>query len=401
MSPPEKREPCQPPAGTGRGFDRAPLTAAVVYTIAGVLPLYLVSAQAVTIQRDLGFGPGQLGLIVSAFFLVSSVAAKRIGPSLDRAGARRGLRLGMALTALACVAIVTGAHRWETLALLVGLTGLANAYAQVGSNLIVAHLVGEGRQGIAFSAKQAAIPASAVVSGLVVPVLGDASWRWPYAVVAVVGVVLLLRCPQVPTPVTEGPDADDRSAGQRITPALLALMVAAFVAGGTGNAMASFTADAAARSGFSASGGALLLTAGSVTAIVVRLAAGVSVDRGRGTGVVQMAVLFAIGVAGLGALSQAGASRGWFVLGLVLTFAGAWGWQGIVAYLALRTIPLPAAASTGAVWSGIYLGTVVVPAVAGAGAARASYATVFLGMSGAMLFALMALLASAGLGRRR
>lgn len=71
-------------------------------------------------------------------------------------------------------------------------------------------------------------------------------------------------------------------------------MLAAVVAGGTGNAVASFTADAAAASGFAASTGALLLTAGSVVAIVVRVGSGTSVDRGGGTGMAQMVVVPAI-----------------------------------------------------------------------------------------------------------
>ncbi len=391
-------------------LDRVPVTTAVLYTVVGVLPLYLLAAQAVTMQRALGFGPSHLGIIVSSYFLVSAIAAKRVGPGLDRRGARRGLRVGTALTVVACVGLGTVADRWQLVALLLGVSGLANAYGQVGSNLIVARMVASDRQGLGFSVKQAAIPLSAVVSGAMVPVLGEGgAWRWSFLLVGVLAVALFVVCPSVPTggesdrPAVADPSTEDDGSvrgARRITPTLLALMVAAAVGGGTGNAMASFTPDAAVAAGFSVPAAALLLTAGSATAIVVRLLAGVAVDRGRGTGLAEMAVLFVAGAAGLALLSLAPSRPGWFVAGLVLTFAGAWGWQGIAAYLALRTVDLPAATSTGAVWSGVYLGTVIVPLVTGWGAERASYSVVFLGMSAAMLLALAILLASGALARR-
>lgn len=47
---------------------RRPIATAVVYTVAGVLPLYLTSAQAVRLQDDLAFGKTELGLTVSSFW---------------------------------------------------------------------------------------------------------------------------------------------------------------------------------------------------------------------------------------------------------------------------------------------------------------------------------------------
>ena len=373
-------------------LERHPLAAAVGYTVVGVIPMYLTSAQTVFLQRDLGFGPAEFGIIVSSFFLVSSIASRLVGPWLDRHGAARGLRISMALSAISCTLIATMAGRWEMIAVFLALAGFANACGQIGSNLIVAHLVRARRQGVAFSAKQSAIPLSAMLSGFVIPIIGgEGTWRWSYFGVAAIALLLLVSCPPFEAAVAAPRETGER---QRLPLALVMVMLAGVFAGGSGNAFANFATDAAVANGYAPAIAALLLTAGSLTAIVVRISAGLSADRRQRSGFAETAGLIAVGVAGFLLLASAGGSPAVFLIGLLATFAGAWGWQGVVAYLVIRTIDRPAATATGAVWSGVFLGTVLVPFVVGYLVERASYPVVFMVQAGLMTLALLCLTAS-------
>jgi fucose permease len=88
-----------------------------------------------------------------------------------------------------------------------------------------------------------------------------------------------------------------------------------------------------------------------------------------------------------------------FVTGILLTFAGAWGWPGVMQYLTIRIIDMPAATSTGATMAGGFFGTVVIPPLFGAAADHLSYTAAFLGLTTAVLVALAALHLSRRLAR--
>ncbi|MPZ87020.1 MAG: hypothetical protein GEU81_02895 [Nitriliruptorales bacterium] len=90
-----------------------------------------------------------------------------------------------------------------------------------------------------------------------------------------------------------------------------------------------------------------------------------SVRAGRKTGFAESISLFIVAVLGLALLTLSGSSKPLFVAGLLLAFAGAWGWQGVMNLMVIRTVDLPPGTATGAVASGTYLGTVGVPAVVG------------------------------------
>lgn len=366
-------------------LESRPVPTAVIFTVVGVLPLYLTSAQAVRLQQELGFGKTQFGIMVAAFYLVSSVTSLRLGPWIDRAGPTVAFRVAGLLSMASAVLIATAAMRWEVLALFLGIAGLANAYGQLGSNLAVADTVRGSRQGLAFAAKQAAVPTGAMIAGLVVPWAATLSWRWVYAGAAVFALGTALVAPRY-----EHEPHGSPQAGITMTVPLAWLMIAAALAGGAGNAVASFVVDAAVTTGFSERTAARLLTAASLVAIASRLSCGVIIDRRRSTGLVEATGLLSVATAGLVILVTNGTAPVPFLLGTVMVFAGAWGWPGVMQYLTLRIIDLPAATSTGATLAGGYLGTVVVPPLFGAAAERLSYTAAFAGLLGVVLVALAA-----------
>lgn len=369
-------------------LESRPIPTAVTFTVVGVLPLYLTSAQAVRLQNDLDFGRTEFGLMISCFYLVSSVASLWLGPRIDRRGPTGAFRAAGLLSMGSAVLIAGAAADWRSFAVFLGVAGMANAFGQLGSNLAVAGAVRGARQGIAFAAKQAAVPTGAMLAGLAVPwVGGDISWRWIYVGAAVVALAITVVAPHY-----------DRRAGDErprepatMTAPLLSLMVAAGLAGGAGNAVASFVVDAAVAAGFAENTGARLLTVASLAAIASRLGWGAVIDRRRSTGVVEGTAVLVLATAGLALLVVAGQTRGWFVAGTLLAFAGAWGWPGVMQFVTTRIIDMPAATSTGTTLAGGYLGTVVIPPLFGAAAEQVSYTAAFAGLTAVVLVALGAL----------
>jgi MFS family permease len=370
-------------------LESRPIPTAVLFTVVGVLPLYLTSAQAVRLQHDLDFGRTQFGLMVSCFYLVSSIASLWLGPRIDRSGPTGAFRTA-ALLSLASAALIAGAaHRWEVFALFLGVAGMANAFGQLGSNLAVADAVRGARQGIAFAAKQAAVPAGAMLAGLAVPWAGGAlSWRWVYVGAAVVALLITVVVPHY----HHEPGGGGRREPATMTAPLLWLMIAAGLAGGAGNAVASFIVDAAVTTtGYAESSAAHLLTVASLIAIISRLSWGAIIDRRHSSGTLEATAVLSLATVGLVVLVVAGDARVPFLIGTLLTFAGAWGWPGVMQFVTIRTIEMPAATSTGATLAGGYLGTVVIPPLFGATVEWLSYTAAFAGLMAVVLVALGAL----------
>jgi MFS family permease len=364
---------------------RRPILTAVAYTVVGVFPLYLTAAQSVRLQTELGFGRPQFGLVVASFYLVSAIASKRLGPILDRRGPLIGFRLSGVITIVATTTAGLSSSGWAVLAGAMALAGLANAFGQIAANLAIATVVVRGRTGVAFAAKQAAVPVGAMLAGLAVPwVSTSVSWRVPYLIAAAVGLWMALIAPDYDSAIQ--PMATTR---HRLTPAIVALMVTAGIGGGIGNSLASFVTDASVTKGLTQTAGARLLTVGSIIAIATRIAIGIVADRRQRSGVLELVSLLGVAVAGLTMVGMSTDSDGLFIAGVLLGFAGSWGWQGVLFYTVIRTIRMPAATATGAVAAGVYFGTMVMPPLIGFGVERSSYETVF---------SLAALLIVAGIG---
>lgn len=362
----------------------------MLYTVVAVLPLYLTTAQAVRLQHELDFGRVELGLAVAFFYLASSISSRTLGPTIDRLGVTLSFRIGGGLSMAASLTIGGLANGWVPIGLFLGLAGLSNTFAQLASNKAVVSEVGGSRQGFGFGMKQAAVPVGSLIAGLAVPLIGfDVSWRWPFVGAATVAALALVIAPHYP-----GVLPEPRRARAKLTGPLLTLTAAAFVAGGLGNSVASFVVDAAASAGFSNGTAVRLLSVGSVAAILVRITAGLVIDKRQQRGVVELITTLGVSVIGFGVLAMAGENQTLFVIGVVLSFAGAWGWPGIMYYVVTRTSRLPAATATGMVLSGAYLGTVVWPPLFGIAADEISYDATFTIAAAMMLIALTAVVLS-------
>lgn len=354
---------------------RTVVVSILVVTVA-TQPLFLLASGAPQIGRELGFGPSALGVYTAIFFLTASVVSSAAGRRVEVIGwpaALRASAVGGSIVLLLIATLAGGPVRLA-MALLVGAAvyGLANPAA----NLALARMFPPGRQGVLFGIKHAGIPASILIAGLAVPALMLAhGWRWAYVVMAVVAVGVVALVPRT------GADAITNSGIDHVTPGVgLSVLRMQAVAAGfavtAASALGTFAASAAVDEGISEAGAGYLVFAGGLMSIVARVAVGVWTDRHRSDGYRPMSVLMAIGVATVLVLASSGGAV--FGIALVLGYATAWGWPGLMTFSVVNKNTGRPAAASAVVQAGIFVGAGIAPLVFGFLAERVSFRAAWL-----------------------
>lgn len=354
-----------------RGSGRHATLVSVAYSVLAALPLFLVSAQAVQLQRELEFGKADLGLAVSICFATSALAAAPISQVVRQLGTRAGLRLcaGMSLVSLASLTLAT---RWWHVAAALALCGMANATAQVATNVVLADGVRTERHGVAFGAKQAAIPIASLTAGIALPVVGLlAGWRVAFGGAGVVVLIALVVRPRLTGGGAPGPGARSRA---RPGPLLVSMALVGLLAGAVANAVPAFAVDAAVTHGFGEGPAGLLLAVGSAFAVLVRVGAGWVADRRGSSGFPELLFLTGAGTLALVALALVGDSDALYAVAALAVFAAAWGWPGLLHFATIRSHRATPATASGFVLAWIYVGNVIGPATVGFIAEHRSYA---------------------------
>jgi MFS family permease len=384
------------PAGPSK---RRILALALLIPASGTLPVFLTGGLAVQIQADLGFGASELGIAVAVFFGASALCSTPAGRFVHRVGPARSMLAGgaTAITALLGVATVAGSLPLLIAFLAVG--GLANAICQPGVNDLLARGIRIGRQGFAFAVKQCAIPFSALLGGLAVPLVAlTVGWRWAFAAGAVLAVTAVALVPRASA---TGSAADERPAGGRrlaVRPLVL-LAIAGGFGSGAGGAIGSFLVASSVEVGIAERTAGLLLAGASVLILATRLLMGHLADR-RGSGFFGMvAVMLAAGAAGFALL--AATSVPVFIAGALVASIAGWGWPGLFQFAIVDNDRGIAALATGITQTGVYTGGVAGPLVFGWLAEHLSYSTAWLTTAAsALIAATMVVVGSRSLRRR-
>jgi predicted MFS family arabinose efflux permease len=351
-----------------------PIATAVFYTVIGIMPMYLVSAYALRLQRDLGFGTAELGYTVSACFVAAGVGSMTLGPLIDRVGTAVGLRTASIGSAVAVLAVALVASNWLMVAAALAISGLSHTIGQLTCNSLLTREVASGSQGKGFAGKQAAIPFAALLAGLLVWLLGASiSWRATFisfAVVCLAAAALTPSSLHVPKPI----ERQRRRLGHAAAP-LTALAMAGAFAALASNSLAVLAVDAFATAGFSEAAAARVLFFGSAAAIAARTAVGWDIDRRRASGFRELTLMMAFGSTGFLLLAIAGGSRPILFGGALLAFAAGWGWPAVIYFTAATNSGIPPATATAFALSGVYVGTVIGPPVFGLIAEHTGYPT--------------------------
>jgi predicted MFS family arabinose efflux permease len=362
------------PAPSG---SRRTLAATLTTTIGANLPAFLLGGLAVQMQADLGFGPTGVGVGVGAFFAAGAACSALTGQLVERVGPERSLRWAAALSGLVQLAIAGLGRSIGVIVAMLAVGGLANAWAQPASNVLLARVVAPGRLGVALGVQKSAIPAAALLGGLAVPSIAlTVGWRWAFVAGAAFAFASAI---QVPSPAA---DVVARRHGRREgkpdvpTKHLLFLAVGVGFGSSASNALSAFLVLSGVAAGLSEGTSGLLLTAGSVAGIGVRLLVGSRADRYPGRTLAAMAVMFAIASTSFALLATG--VEALFLIATPLAFATAYAWPGLFHLAVVRTNPSAPGAATGLTMTGTLTGAVAGPVLFGFIATHGSYGAAWL-----------------------
>ena len=355
---------------------------ALTTTVAVALPVFLLGGLAVQVSSDLRFSPAGLGLAVAAYFGASALASLPAGVLVERYGAARISRYGIALSAASMLGVAVAANALWSLVAILALGAGANAMGQLASNTSLSRHVPAGRQELSFGVKQAAIPVSTLLAGAAVPTVAlTLGWRWAFVLGGLLAAAALPLVPADP-PVS---GVSRKKETERATGALVVIGLAATLAAASANALGTFLVDSAVARGIAPGPAGLSLTLGSAVCLTARILGGWQADRRPGRQVGVIAGLLAFGAVGLALLAVPGPIP--LIAGVVLGFGLGWSWPGLMNFAVVRLHPQAPAAATSITQTGVYAGGCVGPLGLGAVAALTDYPTMWIVAAVAMVSA--------------
>ncbi|OJX65728.1 MAG: hypothetical protein BGO95_04615 [Micrococcales bacterium 73-13] len=372
--------------------------AAVLYAIAatglGGLPIWMLSAFAPAIQADLGFDDTHLGIVIALYFGLSAVTGLPLGRLMQRLGWRAGIAFSTAVVGLCLVLIAVMAQSWVLLAISLCVGAVSNNSSQPASNLALSLAVPQGRQGLAFGLKQAALPISTFLVGLSVPLFGQGGmWREAFLVAAAlslamaVGVIArsALAGARVLSSRRRRPSVEARTGPRARTPhapparSLILLSIGAGFGTAATVSFGSFLVVFAVSEGFSASAAATMLALGSLVGIASRVLFGYIADRRGRRHLVTVAYMMGSGCIGFLVLALLGGSQWGLLLGTLLAYGLGWAWNGLFHFAIVRYSTIPPAVTTSIAQIAMSIGAAVGPAVFGLVSALSFTASWYLG----------------------
>lgn len=166
-------------------------------TTSAALPGFLVGSLGVQIRDDLQLSASALGFAIATFFFAAACCSFIGGSAAERRGPHRVLPYSLALSTVGYIGIALLASGLRSISLCTCIAGAANGLIQPGVNTLISRVVPTDQLGLAFAVKQSAIPATTLLGGVSVPLLGETvGWRFAFGLFAILPVsasVLLLR----------------------------------------------------------------------------------------------------------------------------------------------------------------------------------------------------------------
>lgn len=384
---------CAVPMATDQPALARSIAATGTALASALVPMFLFGALSGQMQADVPFSDAAIGITVAVYFTAAGLGAPLGSTITQRLGARRSMLIGVCLACGASAAIGLFATNWWAVLALLALAGATIGMIDTGAAQTFAEQLPVQRQGLAFGFKEASIPTASMVAGAAVPLLAlTVGWR-----TAFVSTLLLIGVVWAIVPAETGPvRASARSGDLALRPSrrgLVLLAVAAALAAGTTNAVATFLVPGLTAAGLTAGAGGTLLALASALGICTRIATGWLADhRYPAPQLPTLITLVLVGVVGLLLLAYSHPVT--VVIGGMLTLGIGWGFTGLVYLIAVRDNMHAPAAAAGIVLLGLSLGGAIVPLLFGLVVSLAGYPAAW--TMGASLMGLAALAAMAG-----
>lgn len=169
----------------------AGLAATWVTQFVGTASIFGVPVLAAMVAPDMGVDPTLVGAFVSVTYLTAQVVGLLSGGLIARFGAIRVSQTTSLCAALGLIALFP-ASPWLAILAAV-LLGCGYGPLNPASAQVLMGLSSPRRQPLVFSIKQTAVPAAGILAGALLPVIAVSfGWRWAFATVALVAVVVML-----------------------------------------------------------------------------------------------------------------------------------------------------------------------------------------------------------------
>lgn len=374
----------------GRPATSTVLAASSAGTVVVALPAFLVGALAVQIRESMHFGPGALGLIIAFYYVGAAGASVPLGRLVESLGALRVMRTACIVSAVVAEGIALLARGPVLLAGLLVVAGLASAGMQPAANQYMVRRLPVGRQGLAFGLKQSAVPLTATLAGLSVPVVAlTLGWRVAFGLAGAFAVVVAVTLPRPSRTRAElrAAAAAERKVGADNTGrgALWVLAVGFGLGVASAGALTAFLASSVVAAGMGRAAAGLLVALGGLAAVAGRIVSGWLADRRSGGHLKVVAVMLAIGSIAYLALALVTYQRlaVLVVPVVVVLFAVGWGWNGLFNFATMDLYRERPAWATGITQTGGRLGGVFGPFVFGQIATHASYGAAWVALAAA------------------
>lgn len=366
MSEGDHPQPSGPPPASG-------LRAALNLVLPGLVGLALClaalvpGALAFDIRNDFGLRPGEIGLLVASFYLLSALCTQATVPLARVLSPTVTVRIGLSVGVVALLLPALLGTKASLVAAVV-VSGIANGFATPAGNMLIALNVPRHRHGLAFGLRVCAVPASAGVTALGAFVVAHSSlgWRevcWGAALLcaAVLAATALVSTARLVTG-SRGKASDD-PAGQR---SLRTLAIGGLLAATACSTLSPFLLDGLVDGGAPPGVAALLLGISAWLGAAARVSTGLLADRHpEPTRQLQaaagMLLLAAVGMVGLGL----GSGIVVLTMATVLTFSIGWAWPGLLQQASLSLHPTQVARAISWMQQGTYVGALIGPLVFG------------------------------------
>ncbi len=348
---------------TPRRRVRRSVTTGTALIVAGVLPGFLTASLAPRIRHDFSFGDSILGLAVAIFYLTCMTGSTPAGHLVERIGARRGMRLGAALTAVSCLAVAALAHSAAALIVILLVAGLGNAIGGPAVSALLRRTVDTRRHGLAFGAQQSGASIGALLAGLALPAVAiPFGWRWAYVVAAALAVAAVALAPAPAPGEPSRLHAQTESAPHHLT-SIRALALAATLASAAGVGFIAFLVTYSVDQGIGEGAAGLLLGAVSLAATISRVGLGVIADRSGADPLRLTALILAGSVAGY--LLLIAGEPAVIVLAALIVGSIGWSWPGTLTLAVVSRRPDAPAWAVGVMMSGLFAGAAGGPLLVG------------------------------------
>jgi MFS family permease len=305
-------------------------------TVLTATPIFLTGAANDLIRQDLGLRPAAIGLLFTLYWLGSLAGAYVSRRATGSSPVERRLSVSVlaSATALGAMALYPRVGLWLGAAI----GGAAYGYSQPFTNFLLMRRCVARIQGFSFGLKQAAIPAATLLCSLSVPVFAvPLGWRQTFGllsalflVYALVMMILAWRATperRVAAPVSQLP----------LNWHLAALALAGGLGAAIGNSLGGFLITTLTHGGISLVTASMVAAVASIANVLVRVFAGVVVDRSTHSPQRLLAQMFAVGMVGTALLAMS--SHPAQMLGAVLAYGGGWGWAGLLHYVTGAAYP--------------------------------------------------------------